>query len=58
MNFYHQRKEVHNLKANQIIFSVDCTEEYEEVTINSNIYTNESLTMYNRLLLKETRKKS
>ena len=45
MNFYHQRKKVYNLKANQIVSSVDCTEENEEVTINNNVYINESLTM-------------
>ena len=56
MNFYHQRKKVHNLEANQIVSGVGCTEEDEEVTIN-NICINESLTMYNRSLLKETRKK-
>ena len=27
MNFYHQRKKVYNLKANQIISSLGCTEE-------------------------------
>ena len=36
MNFYHQRKKVYNLKANQIICSADCTEEDEEVTKNNN----------------------
>ena len=45
MNFYHQRKKVYNLKANQIVSSVDCIEENEEVTINNNVYINESLTM-------------
>ena len=50
MNFYHQRKKVYNLKANQIVSSsVDCTE--EEVTLN-NIYINESSTICNKLLLK------
>ena len=53
MNFYHQRKKVYNLKANQIVSSVDCTEENEEVTINNNVYINESLTMS---LLIEVRK--
>ena len=53
MNFYHQRKKVYNLKANQIVSSVDCTEENEEVTINNNVYINESLTMS---LLIEARK--
>ena len=42
MNFYHQRKNVYNLKANHIVSSVDCTEEDEEVTINNDIYINES----------------
>ena len=56
MNFYHQRKKVHNLEANQIVSGIGCTEEDEEVTIN-NICINESLTMYNRSLLKERRKK-
>ena len=42
MNFYHQRKNVYSLKANQIVSSVDCTEEDEEVTINNDIYINES----------------
>ena len=53
MNFYHQRKKVYNLKANLIVSSVDCTEENEEVTINNNVYINESLTMS---LLIEARK--
>ena len=57
MNFYDQRKKVYNLKANQIVSSVGCTEGDEEVTINNNTYINESLTMHNRSLLKETRKK-
>ena len=42
VNFYHQRKNVYNLKANHIVSSVDCTEEDEEVTINNDIYINES----------------
>ena len=45
MNFYHQRKKVYKIKANHIVSSVDCTEENEEVTINNNVYINESLTM-------------
>ena len=45
MNFYHQRKKVYKIKASQIVSSVDCTEENEEVTINNNVYINESLTM-------------
>ena len=53
MNFYHQRKKVYKIKANQIVSSVDCTEENEEVTINNNVYINESLTMS---LLIEARK--
>ena len=57
MNFYHQRKKVYNLKANQIGSSVDCTEEDEEVTITQQYLYKWSLTMYSRLLLKETRKK-
>ena len=57
MNFYFQRKRVYNFKAKQKVSSVDCIEEDEEVTMNNNIYTNESLTMYSRSLLKETRKK-
>ena len=40
MNFYPQREKVHNLKANKIGSSVDCTEEYEEVTLCNNIYIN------------------
>ena len=57
MNFYRQRKKVYNLKANEIVPSADCSEEdeHEEVTINNNIYINESLTMYNKSLLKESR---
>ena len=53
MNFYHQRKKVYKIKANQIVSSVDCTEENKEVTINNNVYINESLTMS---LLIEARK--
>ena len=57
MNFYRQRKKVYNLKANEIVPIADCSEEdeQEEVTVNNNIYINESLTIYNRSLLKESR---
>ena len=51
MNFYHQRKKVYNLKVNQIVSSVDCTEEDEEVTIN-NIHTNHFLDYFPIIFIK------